>query len=155
VRGKIYFTTVEREHLVLLPQVKPFAGIIEIGTPVQKRFGISAIATARELCPVETVLLTHGSGPSLHTRSGATVSVGIARAARPIVDTMGAGDATLAMVIAFILRQGSPESAEVWRHCLEEAMQVAAATCAEAGGGLRLPAAPLLARGGQECGGQE
>jgi fructokinase len=61
---------------------------------------------------------------------------------------MGAGDATLATVIAFILRQGLPKNAEAWQHCLEEAMQVAAATCAEAGGGLRLPAAPLLARGG-------
>jgi 3-hexulose-6-phosphate synthase len=44
------------EHLALLPQVKPFADIIEIGTPVLKRFGISAIATARELCPDVMVL---------------------------------------------------------------------------------------------------
>jgi 3-hexulose-6-phosphate synthase len=44
------------EHLALLPQVKPFADIVEIGTPVLKRFGISAIATARELCPDVMVL---------------------------------------------------------------------------------------------------
>jgi 3-hexulose-6-phosphate synthase len=44
------------EHLALLPHVKPFADIIEIGTPVLKRFGISAIATARELCPDVMVL---------------------------------------------------------------------------------------------------
>jgi len=44
------------EHLALLPQVKPFADIIEIGTPVLKRFGISAITTARELCPDVMVL---------------------------------------------------------------------------------------------------
>jgi fructokinase len=95
-----------------------------------------------------TVLLTHGgAGASLYTRSGITISVDIARAARPVVDTMGAGDATLATVIAFILRQGLPDSTAAWRHCLEEAMQVAAATCAEAGGGLRLPDMPLLARG--------
>jgi fructokinase len=97
---------------------------------------------------VETVLLTHGSaGASLHTKSGADISVGIARATRPVVDTMGAGDATLATVIAFILRQGPPQSLDAWRHCLQEAMQVAAATCAEAGGGLQLPDMPLLARG--------
>jgi fructokinase len=96
---------------------------------------------------VATVLLTHGSrGASLHTRSGETVSVGIARDAPPVIDTMGAGDATLATLIAFILRQGLPQDEGRWRHCLEEAMQVAAATCAEAGGGLRLPNAPLLAR---------
>ena len=44
------------EHLALLPHVKPFADIIEIGTPVLKRFGISAITTARELCPGVMVL---------------------------------------------------------------------------------------------------
>lgn len=44
------------EHLALLPQVKPFADIVEIGTPVLKRFGISAITTARELCPDVMVL---------------------------------------------------------------------------------------------------
>ena len=44
------------EHLALLPQMKAFADIIEIGTPVLKRFGVSAIATARELCPDIMVL---------------------------------------------------------------------------------------------------
>jgi fructokinase len=97
---------------------------------------------------VETVLLTHGNaGASLHMCSGAAVSVGIARMSRPIVDTMGAGDASLATVIAFILRQGLPAGTEAWRRCLKEAMQVAAATCAAPGGGLRLPDTPLLARG--------
>jgi 3-hexulose-6-phosphate synthase len=44
------------EHLALLPQMKAFADIIEIGTPVLKRFGVSAIVTARELCPDIIVL---------------------------------------------------------------------------------------------------
>lgn len=44
------------EHLALMPQVREFADIIEIGTPVLKRFGISAISTARELCPNVMVL---------------------------------------------------------------------------------------------------
>jgi len=97
---------------------------------------------------MEILLLTHGSaGASLRTRSGIAVSVDIVRQAKPIVDTMGAGDATLATVIAFILRRGAPQSAGGWQNCLEEAMQVAAATCAHAGGALMLPDAPLLARG--------
>lgn len=97
---------------------------------------------------VETLLLTHGSdGASLHTRSGLSVSVPIAASTKAIVDTMGAGDATLATVIAFILRQGLPGDAETWRLCLTEAMQVAAATCAHAGGGLMFPDTPLKARG--------
>ena len=44
------------EHLALMPLVKTFADIVEIGTPVLKRFGISAISTARELCPDVLVL---------------------------------------------------------------------------------------------------
>lgn len=97
---------------------------------------------------VETLLLTHGSeGASLHTRSGLSVSVPIAAPMKPIVDTMGAGDATLATVIAFILRQGMPGNGEDWRLCLTEAMQVAATTCAHAGGGLMFPDTPLKARG--------
>jgi 3-hexulose-6-phosphate synthase len=44
------------EHLALLPRVKGIADIVEIGTPVLKRFGIGVIATARELCP-ETLVL--------------------------------------------------------------------------------------------------
>ena len=97
---------------------------------------------------VETLLLTHGrEGASLRTRSGLSVSVPIAALTKPIVDTMGAGDATLATVIAFILRQGMPGTTEAWRLCLTEAMQVAAATCAHAGGGLMLPETPLKARG--------
>lgn len=95
---------------------------------------------------IETLLFTHGSaGASLRTRSGISLSVDIARQARPLIDTMGAGDATLATVIAFILRQGMPQDAAIWRLCLTEAMRVAAETCAHAGGALRLPEGSLLA----------
>jgi len=44
------------EHLALIPQMQDIADIIEIGTPVLKRFGLSAIATARELCPQTLIL---------------------------------------------------------------------------------------------------
>jgi fructokinase len=94
---------------------------------------------------VETLLLTHGAGgASLHTRSGMTVSVPIAAAAGPILDTMGAGDATLATVIAIIVGKGLPDSADDWRICLSEAMKTAAATCTSPGGGLVLPANSVL-----------
>ena len=92
---------------------------------------------------IETLLFTHGGdGASLRTRAGLSVKVGIARQTKPIVDTMGAGDATLATVIAHIVRQGIPKNSGEWRHCLEHAMRVAAATCASAGGALRLPEEP-------------
>lgn len=39
------------EHLGALPGISAAADIIEIGTPLLKRFGIAAITTVRELCP--------------------------------------------------------------------------------------------------------
>lgn len=95
---------------------------------------------------VETLLLTHGGeGASLHPRSGLSIAVPIAAQAEPVIDTMGAGDATLATVITFIVHQGLPQDTADWHACLSEAMLVAAATCAHAGGGLRLPHTPLKA----------
>jgi len=44
------------EHLALIAQMHDVADIIEIGTPVLKRFGLSAITTARELCPQTLIL---------------------------------------------------------------------------------------------------
>ena len=44
------------EHLALLPRIRRIADIVEIGTPLLKRFGIGAIGTARELCPDTPVL---------------------------------------------------------------------------------------------------
>ena len=100
----------------------------------------SAIARLFDL-GVGTLLLTHGKeGASLHACSGLSVAVPIAPQAKPIIDTMGAGDATLATVIAFILREGMPHNAGAWRDCLDEAMRIAAATCAHAGGALQLRA---------------
>ncbi len=39
------------EHLGILPALRGVADIVEIGTPLLKRFGIAAITTAREICP--------------------------------------------------------------------------------------------------------
>jgi fructokinase len=73
------------------------------------------------------------------TASGLTVTVPIADLPGPIVDTMGAGDATLAAVTHSIAVAGLPEDAESWRSLLEDAMAIAAATCRSEGALLRLP----------------
>ncbi len=44
------------EHLGILPALKGVADIIEVGTPLLKRFGIAAITTVREICPDIPVL---------------------------------------------------------------------------------------------------
>jgi len=103
--------------------------------------GNEAYVVARLLSlGARAVLFTHGcKGAAIHTSDALQIRVPIAEAAGLIKDTMGAGDATLATVIAFVLRRGLPHSAGAWRTCLEEAMRVAAATCRQIGGGLTLP----------------
>ena len=86
------------------------------------------------------MLLTRGKlGASLFTRSGLKVAAPATSLATQIVDTMGAGDATLASVIRFILVEGKPHEGEAWRACLQQAMDIAAATCRSAGGALVRP----------------
>ena len=46
---------------------------------------------------------------------------------------------TLATVLRFIMVDGMPATHEAWMTCLSEAMRVAAATCASAGGSLMRP----------------
>jgi fructokinase len=90
---------------------------------------------------VATILFTHGArGAAVTTRDGLSASVPIATGEGPVIDAMGAGDATLATAIAHILHRGMPSGEDAWRACLDLAMRVAAATCAAAGGALRLPA---------------
>jgi fructokinase len=99
---------------------------------------------------VEIVLLTRGKlGASIFTRSGLHAALPATSLAAPIIDTMGAGDATLASVIAFILAQAMPRSNEAWRACLKQAMDIAAATCRRAGGALVRPLAAEASRSGQ------
>ncbi len=44
------------ESLGVIARVRGIADIIEVGTPLLKRFGVGAIATARELCPDTPIL---------------------------------------------------------------------------------------------------
>lgn len=79
------------------------------------------------------VLATMGrDGATLHLPDAATHR-GIVTDARPIVDTMGAGDATFAAVIAGMTRGAD------WDSILDTAMGIAAETIRVAGGQLRVP----------------
>jgi 3-hexulose-6-phosphate synthase len=66
------------EHLAWLPRLKPYADIIEIGTPLLKRFGIGAIATARELCPDVLVLADTKTVDGGHFEADMVFSAGAA-----------------------------------------------------------------------------
>lgn len=87
---------------------------------------------------VGAVLATAGAeGAAIESDAG-VVTAPISSLPGRVVDTVGAGDATLAAVAAG-LAAGTPEDADGWRELLVRAMDVAAATCRAEGGLLRTP----------------
>ncbi|KNY07762.1 carbohydrate kinase family protein [Microbacterium sp. GCS4] len=87
---------------------------------------------------VRAVLATAGAdGAILETDAGA-VRAPIATLPGRVVDTVGAGDATLAAVSAGLV-DGTPGAVEGWQELLDRAMEVAAATVRAEGGLLRTP----------------
>lgn len=105
------------------------------GTPVA-RFRERMLAAG-----TRAVLATLGpDGAAIATRDGVSVHVPIAVLPGPIVDTMGAGDATLASVVRSLVVAGVPDTAAAWTAVLTGAMEAAGATCRQTGGRLRLPA---------------
>jgi fructokinase len=84
------------------------------------------------------VLATAGAaGATLETDAG-IVSAPITPLPGVVVDTVGAGDATLAAVTEGLVTT-SPTEREKWRALLLRAMDIAAATCRAEGGLLRTP----------------
>jgi len=61
-----------------------------------------------------------------------------------IVDTMGAGDATLSAIVHHIAVHGMPTTTDAWSDALREAMTIAAATVRHEGALLRVPADEAL-----------
>lgn len=87
---------------------------------------------------VGAVLATAGAdGALLETDSG-TAAAPISDLPGRVVDTVGAGDATLSAVAAGLVA-GSPATLDEWRTLLTRAMDIAAATCRAEGGLLRTP----------------
>lgn len=123
--------------------VLPLASLVKLSDEdVHLLYGTNWPSVAEHLfgMGVETVLFSHGAGgATLVDRYGLQVAVPIADRREPIVDTMGAGDATLASLVVSLLHGGRPSGADVWRQYLEQAMTVAAATCRRAGAELVVP----------------
>jgi fructokinase len=86
-------------------------------------------------------------------RDGATVYDGptevhadIVALPRPVIDTMGAGDATLSAIVQHIAEHDVPQSRDAWTAALHEAMTIAAATVRHEGALLRVaPPVPVSA----------
>ena len=86
----------------------------------------------------EAVLATAGADGAVLESDAGTFSAPIATLPGPIIDTVGAGDATLSGVAAGLVGV-RPKTAEDWQRLLQRAMEVAAATCRAEGGLLRTP----------------
>ena len=87
-----------------------------------------------------TVLATAGSlGASVSFANNELVSAAIAELDGAVIDTMGAGDATLAASVFTIVTDGVPPDSAAWQVLLTDAMLTAAATCRHEGALLRQP----------------
>ncbi|MGM7679986.1 carbohydrate kinase family protein [Microbacterium sp. A94] len=86
----------------------------------------------------EAVLATAGSDGAVLESDAGLLEAPIATLPGPIVDTVGAGDATLSAVAEGLVG-ARPEVAGEWQKLLDRAMDVAAATCRAEGGLLRTP----------------
>lgn len=84
------------------------------------------------------VLATAGAEGAVIDTDAGVVEAPIAQLPGAVIDTVGAGDATLAAVAAGLVA-ASPTAPEEWRTLLLRAMDVAAATCRAEGGLLRTP----------------
>lgn len=84
------------------------------------------------------VLATAGADGATIDADAGVASAPIAQLPGAVIDTVGAGDATLAAVSEGLVAQSPTELGE-WRALLSRAMDVAAATCRAEGGLLRTP----------------
>ncbi|WP_036281177.1 carbohydrate kinase family protein [Microbacterium sp. CH12i] len=99
---------------------------------------LDALRTRLRTLGAEAVLATAGAdGAVLETDAG-TFTAPIAHLPGPIIDTVGAGDATLSGVAEGLVGT-RPDTADEWQRLLDRAMDVAAATCRAEGGLLRTP----------------
>lgn len=101
-----------------------------------------AVASRLLALGAAAVLVTEGpDGATAHART-ASIHAPIHAMDAPIVDTIGAGDATIAAVAAALAEAeitGTDVGEDWWREVLDDAMAIAAATCRVEGGLLQLP----------------
>jgi fructokinase len=87
------------------------------------------------------VLGTAGRAGAFLAMSDGRLTAPVAELPGPVVDTIGAGDATLAAITDALLRADGQGAADAlyWEAALENAMVIAAATCRSEGALLQLP----------------
>lgn len=89
---------------------------------------------------IGTIVLTRGAqGARILMRDGWSFDCPVSSAPGPVIDTMGAGDATLASILAHAHVLERLPGRTDWPACLKRAMDIAAATCRKTGAEICLP----------------
>ncbi|WP_417510334.1 carbohydrate kinase family protein [Microbacterium sp.] len=115
------------------------AAIVKVGADDARLLydgGLDRLRTRLRELGAEAVLATAGRHGAVLDVDSRTLTAPIADLPGAIIDTVGAGDATLASVAEGLVA-ARPASTEQWQALLDRAMEVAAATCRSEGGLLR------------------
>ncbi|WP_417561720.1 PfkB family carbohydrate kinase [Microbacterium sp.] len=122
----------------------PRCALVKVGTDdASLLYGIPVDNLRERLAAATTVLATAGAAGAVLEVDGHTISAPVAALPGSVVDTMGAGDAVLASIVASLV-QGGRMDAAAWAAALDRAMQIAAATVRFEGALLRIPGADAL-----------
>ncbi len=100
--------------------------------------GVDRVARSLISAGARSVVTTLGArGAEVHLPDETVIARPIAELPGEVVDTMGAGDATLASIAAAVHENSSTMSAAWWGDTIDRAMLLAAATCRVPGATLR------------------
>lgn len=131
------------EFIAGFEALAPDAALLKVGDDdAALLYGTSLDELRERLIALGTpvVVATRGADGATLDAEGRTVSAPISRLPGPVIDTMGAGDATLSSLIAEFVQTGAPSTHAGWQSALERAMDIAAATCRTEGALLQQPA---------------
>ena len=131
------------EFIAGFEALAPDAALLKVGDDdAVLLYGTSLDELRERLIALGTpvVVATRGADGATLDAEGRTVSAPISRLPGPVIDTMGAGDATLSSLIAEFVQTGAPSTHAGWQSALERAMDIAAATCRTEGALLQQPA---------------
>ncbi len=126
-----------------LEQAARYADLVKLSTEdVALLYGRSAEEVAHRYFAlgVPSVVVTLGAdGAAAYSARGASATVAAARIDGEVLDTMGAGDAAIAAIVARIVATGVPTTDTGWSDVLGFAMIAAAITCRRVGAASAVP----------------
>lgn len=119
----------------------PDAAIVKVGADDAALLydgDLDALRARLRTLGADAVLATAGRDGAMLEADAGTLAAPISSLPGAVIDTVGAGDATLSAVAAGLVGV-RPWAADDWQKLLDRAMDVAAATCRAEGGLLRTP----------------